>query len=255
LPILPTVESHAQHTEKPLDMSDCLPILPTEESHAQPTEKPLDMSDCLPNMPTVESHSHAQPTEMPPDLPDCLAILPTMESHTQLTEKPPEQSFTDQSNIQFFAAVVPGTEATRGGVCNGLLHARLPEASGNVKADEVALDFLLEWVIDPQWSLILPPKESGSSAILEHFARCMASGGEMLCIASKFVLYHCAPGCSASECRAFDARVAGSTARGRRSLLDICNLAEAAALSGLPSLPKAPSNNSRARLKAISKRR
>ena len=159
------------------------------------------------------------------------------------------------ANEKLFTALVPGTAATSEGVCRSLLHAWLPGASGIAGADAEALDYLLEFVLDPQWSLAPLSKGTDSSAILSHLSRCVASGEEMLSIASKFVLHHCAPGCSASECRVFGAQVSAGMARGRQQLQHVCNVAEAAALSELPNLPKAPPKASSVRLKAVSKRR
>jgi hypothetical protein len=156
-------------------------------------------------------------------------------------------------NDKFFDTVVPGTAATSEGVCRCLLFARLPLAPDDEIRIAEAIDYLFEFILDPQWSL-RPFSSSCPSAIGSHFASCCDAGEDMLNLASKFLRPHCTVGCSGSQIRAHDAQTTVSMARGRRSLQHLCNTAEAAALSNIPCLPKGQPKASRARLKAISKR-
>jgi hypothetical protein len=181
---------------------------------------------------------------------------------TIATEPAFEQVFATKSDMEMetdieklFIALLPGTAATCEGVCRSLRHAWTPGASDVAGVNVEALDFLFEFVLDPRWSLGPIPRGIGPSAIQSHLSRCVALGEEVLSIASRFVLHHCAHGCTELQCRAFDAQVTVSMARGRKGLQHVCNVAEAGALSELPSIPRAPPKASRAKYKAVSKRR
>ncbi len=107
----------------------------------------------------------------------------------------------------------------------------------------------------PHWILAPLSGAACTEAVRAHFSRCFALGEEMLDDVGKFVKVHNTLGCTLSECREINAQVDEGKVGGRRTLQNMCNLAEAAALSSSPRSPKAPAQVSRTRLKAVSKRR
>ena len=162
------------------------------------------------------------------------------------------------ANDLFFAAVVPGDAATSESICRSLLLCRMQDTSVIAEysgASGAALDSLFEFLHYPQWCLVPFSSFSSQSAIVLHYSRCFASGKEMLSLASKFVLLLASVGCSARECRDLAKQISAGMARGQQLLQNRCNVAEAAALSALPNPPIGQPKTSKARLKAISKRK
>jgi len=169
----------------------------------------------------------------------------------------PKQTITPEVAIMFpivvesptvpgFAAIVPGTAATREGVCRALSLARC--AGAGDPPDELAMDYLCEFIDDPHWSFAPLSAIAGTEAVRAHFSLCVDMGLEMLESACRYLKIHDSCPCSiTSYCRRH-----GDS---RRKLTDLVNQAEANMLSSMRIAPKAPVPDRRPKLKAISKRR
>jgi hypothetical protein len=140
--------------------------------------------------------------------------------------------------------IVPGTVATREGVRRGLRLARFAGAAD--PPDELAMDYLIEFLSDPHWSFAPLSDAACTESVRAHFSQCSTLGLAMLANAGRYLNVH-----GASSTRSIHRWHADS----RRKLADLVNQTEAAALSNLFVAPKAPTRSTRPRLKPVSKRR
>jgi hypothetical protein len=177
-----------------------------------------------------QSSAAGSPAEPPTSI---KAALPNIE-HSNIAESAAEP------------AIVPGTAATRDGVSQALRLARCAKVGD--PPDELAMDYLCEFLLDPHWIFAPLAVAAGAEEVRAHFISCADLGLDIIeCTCRYLKMHDCHPGSVAD----YDQGMVTC----RRKLTDSVNLAAAKSLSGLQVAPKARALGRTPKLKALSKRR